>query len=39
VVVAIAGLVLLKSIFMAVIFGFFAHTNWQMMQGQRSAFR
>jgi Zn-dependent protease len=39
VVVAIAGLVLLKSIFMAVIFGFFAYTNWQMMQGQRSAFR
>jgi stage IV sporulation protein FB len=37
--VAIVGLIVLKSIFMAVIFGLFAHTNWQMMQGQRSVFR
>jgi len=37
--VAVAGLVLLNSIFMAVLFGFFAYTNWQMMQGQRGAFR
>jgi hypothetical protein len=36
--VAIAGLVLLNSIFLAVLFGFFAYTNWQMMQGQRGAF-
>lgn len=38
VIVAIIGLLLLKSIFMAVIFGFFAHSNWQLMQGRRSAF-
>jgi Zn-dependent protease len=37
--VAIAGLLLLSSLFMAVLFGFFAYTNWQMMQGQRGAFR
>jgi hypothetical protein len=29
----------LNSLFMAVLFGFFAYTNWQMMQGQRGAFQ
>ncbi len=38
VVMAIAGLVVFQSIFMAVIFGLFAHTNWQLMKGRRGAF-
>ena len=38
IIMAIAGLLLFRSIFMAVIFGLFAHTNWQIMQGQRSSF-
>lgn len=37
-VLALVGLLLLKSIFTAVIFGLFAHTNWKMMQGQRLTF-
>lgn len=35
---AVAGFVLLQSLFMAIIFGLLAHTNWQMMRGQRGIF-
>ena len=38
VVMAITGLVVFRSLFMAVIFGLFAHTNWQLMQGRRGVF-
>ena len=37
-VMAIAGFVLTGRPFMPIIFGLFAYTNWQMIQGQRSTF-
>jgi len=37
-VVAIAGLLVLGSLFMAILFGMLAYSNWQMMQGRRATF-
>lgn len=37
-IVAIAGLVFLNSLFTAILFGMLAYSNWQMMQGQRATF-
>ncbi len=36
--VALAGLLFLRSLFMAVIFGMLAYSNWQALRGQRPTF-